>query len=393
MLSASLTRSQKLQQSRYDLSKALSDAAQTEGQIRLDRVNAALEAPGANKPELLQQRANIENEISQKKLDALRAEQKFQQQNLQLELQKQAIVAKTALYEAEIARLKAQQGIIEANAALAKAYQNKDTTAIDAAKLGLEIATRQLELSDRQLENARENLRIQSELADNATKAQLVQFSAALDSAVAADEIRKQKPITLETSPALKDNLSTSTPAGINTKTKQPDLFEQSRLKMFAPMDTFVRTYLPPVHNASVDQSKSHGLNPSTSIEAFLKRQKGLDPLESDENYFKRQLGLSKYKSVEDYFNSSLGITPTDLVEAAKPIDVKPQTSGFTQFTDGLKEANKGIEAKLDQLNKTLVTAAASPRNLYVSSTQPVTDAAQIYSDISRGMVTAAGLG
>lgn len=350
LLTSSIERTQKLQQSRFDLDKAFSDAAVAEGQTRIDRINSQLEAPGANKPELLQQRANIENEISSKRLDALKAEQQFQQQNLKLEIQKQNIVARTAFFEAEIARLKAQQGIIEANAALNKANISRDTAAIDAAKLGLEIANRQLELSDRQLENAKENLKIQGKLASNATEAQSVQQKSALDSAIGSDALRREKPITSNLAESIP-----SSPAGAiapaATNRKQLTLLEQARLTL--PSVKGMNTNV-------IDQSRSQGLNPRTSVEAL--------------------------------FNRQVGITPTDLVDAAKPVDVKPQTNGFIEFTKGLSEANKGIEQKLQALIDVTLQAAGAPRQLYVSSPSPITDAAQIYSDISRGIVLNAGL-
>ena len=397
LLNQSIERSQKLEVSRHDLNKAIADAALTQSQIQLDKINAALEAPGANKPELLQQRANIENQISQKKLDALRVEQEFQRRNLQLELQKQAIVAKTAVYEAEIAKLKAIQGTIEANAALVKAYQNRDTLAIDAAKLGLEIANRQLELSDRQLANARENLKIQNEIASNSTEAQRIQQTSALDKEIADNNLRLQKSqkSTESSQPENTNTVRLEQPSepttAINEKLpnklqKQLSLFEQSKLKVFAPDIRGINTNV-------IDQSGSRGLNPRTSVEAFFKRQLGLDPSESNEHYFQRSLGLNPKESHEAYFNRSLRITPTDLVKAAKPVEVKPQANGFTEFTKGLAQANKGIEAKLSRLIEVTSSSLNSPRNLYVSSPNPVSDASQIYAEISRGMVTASGLG
>jgi hypothetical protein len=57
-----------------------------------------------------------------------------------------------------------------------------------------------------------------------------------------------------------------------------------------------------------------------------------------------------------------------------------------------MKTANQGIEQKLDKLNQTMAQAIASPRQLYVSSPTPTSDAAKIFSDISRQAVRDTGL-
>lgn len=441
LLNKSLERTKQLEESRYNLSKAISDAAVASSQIQLDAANKALELSrrlkdqnldsgvesvvrnalaqsgfGTSELEILRRRQKIEEEIAQKKLQALQTEQEYQRRSLKLDLQKQQIAAQIAEYEAGIGVLKAQQAIVDAQSALAKAEVSKDILAIESAKVGLEIANRQLDLSNKQLDNARANLQIQSEIADNATNAQAITQASALNSANAAEAARRQsqpieraeasassgKKSTGETS-ATSDNKSAGElPANTATKKQKfPSLFEQSKSRVFAP-DTSIRTYLPP------DQSGSKGLNPLTSVESFLKRSLGLDPKESAENYQKRQLGLNKNESAEAYFNRFLGLdqykntlaplnpSPTEaaLTNATKPVETSPTTtSGFTQFVDGLKEANKGIEQRLDQLIQGMATQAASPRNLYVSSPTPVSDAAQIWGNIARGMTTAAGLG
>ena len=68
-------------------------------------------------------------------------------------------------------------------------------------------------------------------------------------------------------------------------------------------------------------------------------------------------------------------------------------TSGFRDFTAGLKEANRAIEDKLDTLNTTMKAALAAPRSLHVSSRTPVTDTGKILADITYNNVVNSGLG
>lgn len=442
LLNKSLERTKQLEESRYNLSKAISDAAIASDSIKLDGANKALELSrklkdqnldvgveaairnaltssgfGTTELEILRRRQAIENEIAARKLAALKVEQQYQRRSLQLDLQKQRIAQETASFEAEVAQLKSQQAVIDATAALGKARQSEDKLAIEAAEVGLSIAERQLDLSNKQLDNARASLEIQSEISQNALAAQAITHQSALDSANAGETQRRQsQPIERAEVTAGNGNKSTNQadttgdtkpgggelPADTQSKKQKfPSLFEQSKGRVFAP-DTFVRNYLPP------DQSGSRGLDRSTSTEAFLARSLQIDPSESAESYQIRRLGLDPKESAESYQIRRLGIdprktalaplnpSPTEaaLTNATKPVDTSTsQTSGFSQFVDGLKEANKGIEQRLDQLIQGMATSAASPRNLYVSSPTPVSDAAQIYSDLARGMTTAAGLG
>lgn len=48
---------------------------------------------------------------------------------------------------------------------------------------------------------------------------------------------------------------------------------------------------------------------------------------------------------------------------------------------------------RLDKLNQTLSTAINSPRNLYVSSPESISDAVSILADINRMNIQSSGLG
>lgn len=380
LLTQSLERTSRLLESRYNLQKAISDAALTQGQVEVDALNNALELrrklddrnlnyrekaeirkqlqaagfnPADSELKILKTRQAIENEIAASRLEALRVEQQFQRISLELDLRRQQVAAQTAESEAEIGVLRARQAQIEAQGELSTARAKGDKNAEAAALIGVEIANRQLEVSNKQLNNAKENLKIQGELANNAIAAQNATQQAAAASAEATEQLR----------------------GGAE----------------------------------SLERVKTGGsaAGSSTSVEAMFKRSLGLDPAESAEAYFNRQAGLKLGESTEAYLarqqmlsyrprvDSSLTLKPSNSIaeirDASKPSEVQSQTNGFTQFVDGLKEANKDIVVRLDTLNQTMAQAAAAPRSLYVSSPTPVTDGARIWSDIARNAVISAG--
>lgn len=443
LLNSSIDRTKELEQSRFDLSKALSDAAISASETRLNSANQALELSkrlsegdldpkvestirnqlsvagfGTEELQILTQRQQIEADIAAKRLDALKIEQEFQKKSLELDLQRQRITAQTAQYEAEIGVLRSQQSIVDAQAALNKAQIAKDKLAIESAQIGLNIANQQLDLSNKQLDNAKENLKIQDELARNATLAQKVRSDAEVRNAIAQEnalfrgqqlerdeaQSRLTSQKTDNSSDLVKNQINdTADPTSLlDKKQKKLSFLEQAWQNMGAMLGSVSRKYLPP------DQSGSIGLNRSTSVESQLKQSLGLDPLESVESYLKRpRTSFFGSDSTGSFDQLNLKYRPRansfdELQQKYKPVaesfDELQQkypdtTPGFTNFTQGLKDANKGIEQKLDILNQTMAAAVASPRSLYVQSQSPVSDGAAIWADIARQSVVTAGLG
>lgn len=435
LLNSSIDRTKELEQSRFDLSKALSDAAIAGDERRIESVSRALELSkrleegdldskvrsqiksqlvesgfGTKALEILQTRGRIEDEIAAKRLAALQQEQDFQKRLLELDLQRQRITAQTAQFEAQIAVLRAQQGQVDAQSALSKAKVSGDKLAIESANIGITIANRQLDLSQQQLENAKENLEIQSELAQNALAAQKATQQSALDQAMAADAAQRQSTALelvearIGKKPAAEPEraIAPSEPTpDIPAKKGKLSFLEQARVNLSNALGTTTRRYLQP------DQSGSIGLDPGTSTEGMLKRSLGINPLESTEQYLSRPRSISfgadsassfeqlnmKYKPGAANFEE-LQQKYKPLAESFEELNQKyPNTTpGFTQFTDGIKDAGKAIEQKLDILNQTMAQAIAAPRQLYVSAPNPVSSAAEIYSDIARGMTLNAGL-
>lgn len=408
LFNASVDRSRQLLESRSALSKAISDVAVAQGESEIAQLDQALEirrklndedlsrqqrstltgvlsrvdfSPGASELEILRRRQALEDRVAAQKLNALRQEQQLARDLLQLDLQRQRIAAQNLVFEQDIALLRAQQGKIEAEGALKEAQKTGDKQAEESAKIRLEISEKILENSAKQLENAKANLAIQSELANNSVAALNAQQQAANVQSRSTENLRNNsQDLTIVDASSSSGSSSSGSKSG-------------SR----------------PYHNRLVDQSGSIGLDPSTSVEAFFKRSQGLDPFESDEAYENRRLGLNPGESVEAYFNRASGFTSkpeadsallqkpsgttTQLQNANKPVDVQPKNNGFSQFVGALREANKDIVTRLDTLNEAMVQAFSAPRSLYVSSPTPVQDASTIYSNVVRGMVIASGNG
>jgi hypothetical protein len=375
-MTASLALGQ-LEQSRFDLRKALSDAAIASEQTELDTVNRALElrkklddqdldpevrreignslrdagfSSGASELEIVRRRQAIEEDIAQKRLAALVAEQEYQKRSLQLDLQRQQIAAQTVGYEAEIGVLRAQQAQIEAQGALARA--GNDALAKEAAQIQLKIANRQLELSEKQLANSRENLTIQGELADNAIKAQNATHQAALDQANAAESARQQAEGMERAEAAVSRKVeSTITPSAAalgdlsdGKAKRKPTLLETARNQLPELRTT---TYLPP------DQSRHQGLNRSTSAEAQFKRYLGLDPIESAESQFDRSLGRVPKKSRANSFNQDPSSPETE------PVTLDGQ---LLEIREAIAKARTELATRLEQIHGALAIGFNLPK-------------------------------
>jgi tape measure domain-containing protein len=217
LINQSLELTSKLNESRFNLSKALSDAAVAPLETRKSNADRALELSrrlddkdldprvkgevknqlntlgfGGTELEILNQRAQIEDEIAAKKLEALKIEQAFQRKSLELDLQRQAIAAQMAIYDAEGAQLAAQKSKIEAESALRTAKVKGDDLAIKSAEISIELAEKESALADKKLEAATNGFNAQSELAKNAILTQEVTQRTAVNQQLAADGARKQ---------------------------------------------------------------------------------------------------------------------------------------------------------------------------------------------------------
>ncbi|MEH2148606.1 hypothetical protein [Nostoc sp.] len=414
----SLERTGKLEESRYNLAKALTDAATAPLETKRDNANRALDLSrklkddnldpgvrsavssqlsqmgfGTNELAILAQRNQIEDEIAAKKLESLKLEQEYQRKALALDLQRQRIAAETAVYDAESAKLAAAKSKLDAEGAMRIAQIKKDPQAIESAKVGLEIAGREISLSDKRLDNAQKNLGIQDELAKNATMAQETTQRTAIDQQLAADKTRIQgEGVEKAEAIAPKD-------AGGQGGKGAEDKGKGSR-RVGRIGETFVqngRTIKDGVDvtNYQYDETLNRSQGNPSSSDFELPKKIEINQLpelnrKPGENLFE---AYGRYNDNLKLKGKSADMPPTDMVTGVlNKAGIQVSDSGYSQFAESLKMANQGIEQRLDALSSAIITLANTPRSLSVSSPNPVDDAADLMNRIGRGQVVGAGM-
>ncbi|QLE42244.1 tape measure protein [Nostoc sp. C052] len=403
----SLERTNRLEQSRRNLSKALSDAAiaplenkKADGDDALalveklkdpklkPQVKAAIKAQleqlgfaprggvtvtpatvtkssSGDTPEDLELRikekqAQIENEIESRKQKALEMEQEFQRKTLENDLKRQKIAAQIALYEAQSAQLSAQKAKNEAEGALKIAIAKKDPIAIETAKTNLEIANKQIGLSNERIASAQANLNDQPEIAANA--------------------IQEQKAVQ-----------------GAETSSLQATINRSDRTTALNLVESSAQAGKP--INLSEAEAKAR-VNPEFALpqRIDINQMPKLD-LKPGENLFdayQRQRDEMKLPSQKAVLpkTGKADIPPQDKTTLAiNSSSIQPRESGSgNQFVEALKMANQGIEQQLATLNDRILQLANTPRSLTVQSPNPVDDAAKLMNNFSRGQVVGAGM-
>ncbi|MFK0731414.1 MAG: tape measure protein [Gloeotrichia echinulata GP01] len=450
----SLERTGKLEESRYNLAKALTDAATAPLETKRDSANRALELSrklkddnldpgvrsavtsqlsqmgfGTNELDILAQRSQIEDEIAAKKLEGLKLEQEYQRKALQLDLQRQRIAAETAVYDAESARLSAAKSKLEAEGALRIAEIKKDPIAIESAKVGLEIARREIELGDKRLDNATKNLGIQDELTKNATMAQELNQRTAIDQQLATDKARKQgegvdmaeamvrpksSDSAIDAEAMVRPKSSDSAiDAGGKRQGRRPGRIGES----FVENGRMIKDGVDVTNfqfNANISRTQTTGMRgiPSNNLEereiprssysysSYVGRSTSSSAKFPE---FTHSPGENLFEAYQKY-RDGLSLTPkkdskkadmppNDLVTGAlNKAGIQVSDSGYSQFAESLKMANQGIEQRLDKLIDSMSLVANTPRSLTVQTPNPVDDAAKLMSDLSRGQVVGAGL-
>jgi hypothetical protein len=121
---------------------------------------------GMNEDAALAEQQKIATKLAREKLDAMEKEQAIAAKLLEIEIQRNQIVAQMAVREAEIGKLRAEQALIQAQFGLQQAILGKDPTAIKLAELELQIAASQQGLADAELGSAQENLALQALFAE-----------------------------------------------------------------------------------------------------------------------------------------------------------------------------------------------------------------------------------
>ncbi|QSJ14600.1 tape measure protein [Nostoc sp. UHCC 0702] len=375
----SLDRTKRLEESRYKLNKSLSDAAvfglesqQSNADDALGllqklkdpelapQAKAAIKAQlgelgfsmggvtvtpatvrtagGGDNPEELElkikeKKAQLEQEIADTKQKAMQMEQEFQRKSLENDLKRQKIAAETAVFEAKAAQLAAQKSKLDAESALKTAIAKKDDIGIESAKAGIQIAESQIALSNERLNNAIANL------SDQDT--------------IAADEIQSQK-ISQQTAfnQLQTDSAKRQRAAGL-------DLASSGG------------AYTPP--DALGEQLKQQLYQPgSNALTQQLKQQLQYQP---DPSF------ILKYGNLQPQI-------PTNNLNAPSPQNYEQNAASSSNLA---AEVQRLID-KVTTLANDITALAARPSVLQVSTPQPVKDAADIYSKISRNAVRGSGL-
>jgi tape measure domain-containing protein len=387
----SLDRTAKLEESRYNLQKAVADAGTSDLEIRKDGANRALEQSrrlkdenldpsvrneiqrqlgasgfGSDEMSILAQRQKIEQEIADRKLEALKLEQQYQRQALLNDLKRQKIQAQMAVYEAETSKLSAAKSKLEAESALRVAQIKQDPVEIEIAKVGVELAGKETTLADRKLAFAQEGLSVQDELARNAIMTQEATQRAALSQQLAANSAQKQAQALERVEASVKASDANSKGGTTPSDWTNPYIQKQGE-SMFD-------------YANRINQDKIFGRIVETS------ERKTLAPIYTNQAMNNQAMTTVKTPSV---------MPPTDTTaETAKASEIKPTdtTTGYAQFVDALKVANSGVEARLDKLIGSIASLSNAPRSLTVQSPNPVDDAASIFSEFAAMEVRGAGL-
>ncbi|BDA74348.1 hypothetical protein CAL7716_085140 [Calothrix sp. PCC 7716] len=479
LINQSLELTSKLNESRFNLSKALSDATVAPLETRKSNADRALELSkrlddkdldprvkgeiqnqlnslgfGTKELDILNQRAQIEDEIAAKKLEALKIEQAFQRKSLELDLQRQAIAAQMAIYDAEGAQLAAQKSKIEAESALRTAKVKGDDLAIKSAEISIELAEKESALADKKLEAATNGFNAQSELAKNAILTQEVTQRTAISQQLAADGARKQAQSmeridTIARNSAKKpessasgtgDNAAGATPSDWENpyiQKKGEGLFEyHSRLNQARMQGKLVETNTRTsvvtdsiltskgiVPNSGNSSNSSKPQAPKTTDEIFKSALGGteqrldtlvtlftdlkncipalamdnlnLAPLEK--NLF-NPLALPTKPQMQDWQSTSLIDLGNLGASYMPPIDRTAEIASSAQIQPSNVESSLvsavdfAFTQKFDTLSAAIMQVASMPRNLTVQSPQPVDDAASIWNDFAMAKVGAAGL-
>jgi hypothetical protein len=402
----SLERTNRLEQSRRNLSKALSDAAiaplenkkadaddalglveklkdpklkpQVKAAIKAQLEKLGFEMRGGltvtpvtvtkassgDTPEDLELRikekqAQIEKEIEDRKQKALEMEQEFQRKTLENDLKRQKIAAQIALYEAQSAQLSAQKAKNEAEGALKIAIVKKDPIAIETAQTNLDIANKQIGLSNERIASAQANLNDQPEIAANA--------------------IQEQKATQ-----------------GAETSSLQASINRSDRANALNLVESSAQAGKP--INLSEAEAKAR-VSPELALPQRIDINQmpklDLKPGENIFNAYQRQRDGMKLPSESMKLPSAASdMPPVDKTALAlNSASIQPrEPAGGNQFAEALKMANQGIEQRLDALKSAIITLANTPRSLTVQTPNAVDDAAKLMNDFSRGQVMAAGM-
>jgi hypothetical protein len=132
----------------------------------LDRQIADRQATGGSTTKLEQEKSRLQLKVIDEQIRAQNESQAIARRQLELELQREAVTARIAVKEAEIAELKAKQARLEAQGNLRKAVIGGDTEEIAQAQIGLDVANQGVDLAQQQTAIQRDNQATTGEIAN-----------------------------------------------------------------------------------------------------------------------------------------------------------------------------------------------------------------------------------
>ncbi|MHC5755555.1 MAG: phage tail tape measure protein [Nostoc sp.] len=354
-------------------------------------LNAQLKASGfadTSEADILTQRRKLQNELAEEQNAAALREEKAARTLLDIELTRSKLTAEIALLEAQILDSKASQSQIQAKANLEKAQQSGDKNAIASAQSDIKVADLSKEVAAKSIDVAKRSVEIQGELAENAKKAQLAQQEGAQAQREAAHAAQDQA-AALEIAEARAKEI-----ARIEAKAKAErdaaDKADQER-------EAQIRA-----NQEKATASDAGGISPKEVVPRGITAKEVTPPKNS--NYsspVSRSAApdpftkpLSALDKPPDFSNTLINANNglEDLAKWSNQISGAMGDAGKSSTSMESKLSNQDVVTELQKMNTNLVAIASRPSALNVTTANPVSDAADIYSNISKNAVRGANL-
>ncbi|AUB37406.1 Phage-related tail protein [Nostoc flagelliforme CCNUN1] len=322
-------------------------------------LNTQLQASGfanTSEADILTQKRKLQNELAEEQNAAALREEKAARTLLGIELTRSKLTAEIALLEAQILDYKANQSQIQAKANLEKATQLGDKNAIASAQSEIKTADLSKEVAAKSIDAAKRGVEIQGELAENARLAQIAQQEgaqaqrdaahAALDQAAALEiaEARAKEIARIEA------NAKAARDAADKAAGKEPSPQEDT------PKNSF---YSSPVSRSAAPDALTTKLSTAD-------------------------------KASPQFSGASNGLD--DLAKWSNQTSAAMESRSTSNTSMESKLSNSDVVTELQKMNGNLTAIASRPSALTVTTANPVSDAADVYSNISKNAVRSANL-
>ncbi|MFN6475234.1 phage tail tape measure protein [Nostoc sp. DedQUE07] len=356
-------------------------------------LNAQLKASGfanTSEADILTERRKLQNELAEEQNSAALREEKAARTLLDIELTRSKLTAEIALLEAQISDSKASQAQIQAKANLEKAQQLGDKNAIASAQNDIKVADLSKEVAAKSIDAAKRGVEMQGELAENAREALAAQQEGAQVQREAAHAAQDQA-AALEIAEARAKEI-----ARIEAKAKaerdaadKADEERESRIRANQEKATASdKGGISPAYVAP-RESKANVVTPpkNSNYSSPLSRSAAPDP-------FTKPLSALDNNPSPQFPNTPINVSNglEDLAKWSNQVSGAMGEAGKSSTLMESKLSNKDVVTELQKMNGNLVAIASRPSALNVTTANPVSDAADIYSNISKNAVRSANL-